>query len=286
MTNSYGVPLNDSTANYVRIADIKRKDFGCVGYIQQTVRSVDGPLKLIIRVYSPDDKFSNGTQVVLDARQVVSIGHQTFKEEIECLAVQHGITAYTKFVRIIATNSIYRGCVGRIVGNTKGDLKPYRIQILDNQDIITAPKSWIVPITELEYRKYERSLPKDENNYLNREFIDPNVINRLTQTSGALEIKKIIFNRDKKSTTIMWLDGEKTTVKCIEGETFSEYHGFTAAVAKRIYGGTGPIKKILNSKKTYQSKKKKKTFEDQIEEAYAKISSPLMEGDEANEDGR
>lgn len=60
--------------------------------------------------------------------------------------------------------------------------------------------------------------------------------------------KEIIYN--DAATIVYWTDGTKTVVKCNKNDEYSEYFGFVAAVAKKMYGGTGPINQIIKSKKT------------------------------------
>lgn len=55
--------------------------------------------------------------------------------------------------------------------------------------------------------------------------------------------KKIIFN--KPATIVFWEDGTKTVVKCSEDDKYSEYFGFLAALAKKIYGNSSRVRKIV-----------------------------------------
>lgn len=86
--------------------------------------------------------------------------------------------------------------------------------------------------------------------------------------------KKIIYNPDNLTTTVLWGDGTTTIVRCSQNDEFSEYNGFVAALAKKIYGGTGPINQIIKHNRSYQkSKKKKKTFEEILENSFEAIDS-------------
>ena len=69
-------------------------------------------------------------------------------------------------------------------------------------------------------------------------------------------IKKIYFNN--KHTTIEWSDGVKTTVGCIEGQEFDEYGGFTAALAKRLFGSSSAAIRFMNEHKEVQPEPVKK----------------------------
>ncbi len=56
-------------------------------------------------------------------------------------------------------------------------------------------------------------------------------------------IKKVIFNKPK--TIILWIDGSKTIVSCSKDDVYDPYAGFCAAVAKKIFGSSSNIKKIM-----------------------------------------
>ena len=51
--------------------------------------------------------------------------------------------------------------------------------------------------------------------------------------------EKIIYHDPE--TIVYWADGTETVVKCAEDDEYSEYAGFVAAVAKKMYGGTNAI---------------------------------------------
>lgn len=76
--------------------------------------------------------------------------------------------------------------------------------------------------------------------------------------SSRVTPKKVIYNNDNRTTTVLWADGTNTIVRCADDDDFTEYNGFISALAKKIYGGTGAIKKVINNTKSYQSSKKKK----------------------------
>lgn len=56
-------------------------------------------------------------------------------------------------------------------------------------------------------------------------------------TTGKLEIKKVIFNNP--CTIVLWADGDKTVVKCQDGEPFDPEKGLAMAIAKRTFGNSG-----------------------------------------------
>lgn len=67
-------------------------------------------------------------------------------------------------------------------------------------------------------------------------------------------IEEVIFNEEGKTTIVRWFDGDKTVVRCGDGETFDRYTGFMAAICKKMFGGTTTAKKLMNSlDKKYQA---------------------------------
>ena len=57
-----------------------------------------------------------------------------------------------------------------------------------------------------------------------------------------------IFYRGS-TTIVFWNDGTVTQVRCAEGDTFSEYSGFTAALTKKIYGTHSDIMRLVEKKR-------------------------------------
>lgn len=47
-------------------------------------------------------------------------------------------------------------------------------------------------------------------------------------------IKKVIFN--PPATIVLWKDGTKTVVKCMEGDSFSEWTGLSLCICKKLLG--------------------------------------------------
>lgn len=68
-------------------------------------------------------------------------------------------------------------------------------------------------------------------------------------------IKRIIYS--DKHTIVIWEDGSKTIVKCAGDETFDEYTGFCAAVAKKLFKSTSAVKKVIERKKHVVQQKPK-----------------------------
>lgn len=69
------------------------------------------------------------------------------------------------------------------------------------------------------------------------------------ETYNPLHVDRIIFS--PPATIVFWEDGTKTVVKCADGEPFSEYNGFAAALLKKVFGSNSAVKKIIQRKKQY-----------------------------------
>ena len=91
--------------------------------------------------------------------------------------------------------------------------------------------------------------------------------------------KEIIYN--DAATIVYWSDGTKTVVKCNENDEYSEYAGFVAAVAKKMYGGANAINRLIDSKKVIrgnglrQSFRSEKTFEEILSGAAKKFTENI-----------
>lgn len=60
---------------------------------------------------------------------------------------------------------------------------------------------------------------------------------------GVAYIKK----QEDNTVVVRWTDGTVTPVRCEEGEKFDMYTAFCAALAKKIYGSTSKVKKLIES---------------------------------------
>lgn len=59
------------------------------------------------------------------------------------------------------------------------------------------------------------------------------------------EIDRVTFSGP--CTIVFWADGDKTVVRCGEGEQFERYAGFCAAITKKMFGSTSAAKKFMDS---------------------------------------
>lgn len=74
---------------------------------------------------------------------------------------------------------------------------------------------------------------------------------KLTTTADRTTIKKVIFNGP--ATIIFWADGDKTVVKCHEGDTYDKRLGFMYACTKRICELGGFCKKSKTNRKPFDN---------------------------------
>lgn len=85
----------------------------------------------------------------------------------------------------------------------------------------------------------------------------------------APAVDRIVFSGDK--TIVFWKDGTKTMVSCTEGQPFDEYSGFVAALAKKLYGSTSQVKKLVkktgkNQNAAIQKRREKKALKKALNE--------------------
>ena len=73
----------------------------------------------------------------------------------------------------------------------------------------------------------------------------------------SMPVPEKIF-RCGNATTVIWKDGTKTTVKLMPGADDSDYGAFTAALAKKIYGGNSKVMKYAGMVQRVKSKAEKK----------------------------
>lgn len=74
---------------------------------------------------------------------------------------------------------------------------------------------------------------------------------------SSIPVPEKIF-RCGDATTVIWKDGTKTTVKLMKGADDSDYGAFTAALAKKIYGGNSKVMRYAGMVQRVKSKAEKK----------------------------
>ena len=99
-------------------------------------------------------------------------------------------------------------------------------------------------------------------NNLVRRNVDVEILPKNTNcckpiTQPKIPVPEKIF-RCGNATTVIWKDGTKTIVKLMPGADDSDYGAFTAALAKKIYGGNGKVMKYAGMVQRVKSKAEKK----------------------------
>lgn len=64
------------------------------------------------------------------------------------------------------------------------------------------------------------------------------------EESESFGVSKVIHSNPH--TIVFWKDSSTTIVCCSDGESYDEYAGFCAALAKKVYGSTGAARRVLN----------------------------------------
>lgn len=59
-------------------------------------------------------------------------------------------------------------------------------------------------------------------------------------------IKKVIFNEEKGTTVVIWTDGQKTKLKCHEGDKFDREKALALCYMKRIFGNRGAFNDVIH----------------------------------------
>lgn len=227
---------------YVIISDRERKDFNCPGYIQSALSSPTGA-RIIVRVYSPTDQDSMGTEHCLNVDQVASVDRMTFH----------------KYLSQVTSARKDRENAGKNM--TLNELGKY---IANEHTRNFVNREWFAGVDGI------RCETKVDYNGISRR-------NNMMKYG----VKEIIYH--DAATIVYWTDGTKTVVKCNKNDEYSEYSGFVAAVAKKMYGGANAINRLIDSKKTIcgnglgQPFRSKKTFEEILDEAAEKAAKEYRE---------
>lgn len=90
-----------------------------------------------------------------------------------------------------------------------------------------------------DYIPYYRYLKKDAE--ITKEMKDNMIGYKLCPVP-----KKIIFSGPK--CIVLWADGTKTIVSCSENDQWDEYAAYCAALAKKIYGTTSAVHRLVDKK--------------------------------------
>ena len=106
---------------------------------------------------------------------------------------------------------------------------------------------------------------------LNRQYGAKALREAMKKCVNPFEIRKVIFNNP--ATIVYWADGEKTVVKCQEGDVYSKETGLALCFAKKALGNKGGFNDVFH--KWIPEEKKPKNVEpadtDTVESAIDEI---------------
>lgn len=80
----------------------------------------------------------------------------------------------------------------------------------------------------------------------------------------ALHVKKVIVQPDKQIVIVIFLNGDKSIVKCGKDDVFSVETGVAIAISKYVLGSGSELKRVVKNA-TIQEVKKKEAPNDKIE---------------------
>lgn len=133
--------------------------------------------------------------------------------------------------------------------NKDGSFSPNEYFYLTNLNLITGATYNIVTDNEKTYLNpvlIKEILPYRENSYSGP------ILRRITSAElveGAprpkSKIKSVHFNHKKKTTTVIWIDGSVTTVRCCDEDEFDEEKGLAMCFVKRSFDNRGCYNKII-----------------------------------------
>jgi len=84
------------------------------------------------------------------------------------------------------------------------------------------------------------------SNYVKYVINDIKEMENMKVVAFELMPKKIIFSGPK--CIVLWVDGTKTIVSCSENDQWDEYAAYCAALAKKIYGTTSAVHRMVDKK--------------------------------------
>ena len=100
---------------------------------------------------------------------------------------------------------------------------------------------------------------------------DPQISIKKKEENAMKNIQVKSIKYDRNYTTVTWTDGTKTTVRCSYNDVYSPYNGFCSALAKKIFGTSSQVRKLVDTKDEAVEIAKKKT-EQKEKERLAKIA--------------
>lgn len=116
---------------------------------------------------------------------------------------------------------------------------------------------------------FDFSIPHLVELSVTNEYPSKKDINKITRpifNNTVPGIRHVQFNEETGHTTIVWDDDTSTTVSCAEGASFEKYSGFCAAVAKKVFGSTNAVRRLIEEKDVDAARQaKEKAREERIQ---------------------
>ena len=103
------------------------------------------------------------------------------------------------------------------------------------------PECWRSEVASVELK---RGCPTKCNFYSPRDR-DDRLITVLLNDNKNYSIKKVIFN--DPLTIVLWNNGDKTIVKCQEGDIYDKEKGLAMAICKYVYGNKSRYNKVFKT---------------------------------------
>lgn len=181
---------------------------------------------------------------------------------------------YAEFGRVLKfhNDNVVVHFDARPLGGNKLMFQPADTKEYPKDSLKIVPSSWI----NRDYSSYFKSVDGARTNidamalnmkkYLDiaqKEYMAFNLADYPTLMTSSL-IKRVIFS-DRK-TIILWNDGSKTIVSCVEGEQLDPYMGFCAAFTKGFFGSKHQVEKMVKNADYQPSKKTKKKISEVLKQ--------------------
>lgn len=75
-----------------------------------------------------------------------------------------------------------------------------------------------------------------------RKITKAEMTKEIEKKATKVQLKKLVFNKKKKTTAALWTDGTVTKVRLMDGEEWNESYAFAACILKKFFGDRGYTK--------------------------------------------
>jgi hypothetical protein len=121
----------------------------------------------------------------------------------------------------------------------EGSEKIYAYRISSKVRMDRGAKYWIVADGRTEYDSPVTVVNKRTNNIWNfklREITEARLIEGARRWYP--KVRKLVFNKSKRTTTLVWEDGHAVTVRCDENDEWDEEKGLALCMVKSLFNGS------------------------------------------------